>query len=53
MKCKECIYWLHDLSMPLRLGYCSAKNCICTDNDLCEIFKRKDVGVIAVRVPSY
>ncbi|MDI9610297.1 MAG: hypothetical protein QXQ38_03045 [Archaeoglobaceae archaeon] len=53
MRCKECVYWLKDLSLPEGIGYCSAKSGISTMNDVCEIFKRKEAEPIALKVYNY
>jgi len=53
MKCRDCSYWLRDFSMPVGLGYCYAKNCICSESDLCEVFKRRENGTVAIQVLCY
>lgn len=53
MRCKECSYWLRDLSLPKSIGFCSAKVAVSSENDVCEIFKRKESESVAVKVHSY
>ncbi|MEM0022390.1 MAG: hypothetical protein QXD49_00155 [Archaeoglobaceae archaeon] len=53
MSCKDCVYWLRDISLPRGIGHCSAKNCVSFESDVCEIFRRKESEVAVVRVLSY
>ncbi|GEM_PF-1387234 len=53
MRCKECLYWLRDQSLPKGIGYCSAKVAISAENDVCEVFKRREPEPVAVKVYSY
>lgn len=53
MKCRQCVYWLRDFSLPEGIGYCSAKGGIYSENDVCEIFRRKELPEIAVKVYYY
>lgn len=53
MRCKDCVYWLRDFSLPLGVGHCYAKNCITSEKEFCEVFRRKETATVAVRVLSY
>lgn len=48
-----CRFWLRDLSFPDYSGLCSLKQGVTAASFSCELFRRKDVESVAVKVISY
>lgn len=53
MSCSKCRYWIRDVSFPLTAGYCYAKRALVSSNDVCELFKAKEEGSVAIKAISY
>ncbi len=53
MSCSKCKYWIRDVSFPLTAGYCYAKRALVSSNNVCELFKAKEEGSVAIKAISY
>jgi hypothetical protein len=48
-----CNYWIKDPSFPKGYGLCTLKNIVIADSGICELFRRKEEEVAAIRVLTY
>ncbi|MEM4540057.1 MAG: hypothetical protein QXP46_00975 [Archaeoglobaceae archaeon] len=53
LRCKDCLFWLRDFSLPENVGYCSAKGALCSKDEVCEMFRRRELEQVAIKVLHY